>query len=116
MYYLERVILGLSASTLARGWPSPGVRSDSLGLSNFITPGEETQTLTATKGSPAVTVLDYGESVEGIPDFEVVHAEGDTSVFEITYAESKAALTEYMVCKRTRRHVALNPMLTSFNY
>ncbi|KAH7318039.1 hypothetical protein B0I35DRAFT_408995 [Stachybotrys elegans] len=35
-------------------------------------------------------------SVEGIPTFEIVSASGDTSVFEITYGESKAALGMYM--------------------
>ena len=59
---------------------------------------ENTHTLTATDDNHAVLILDYGHSVEGIPEFEVVGSEGDTSVFEITYAESKAALGNYMVC------------------
>ncbi|RGP71259.1 alpha-l-rhamnosidase c [Fusarium longipes] len=48
-------------------------------------------------GSKAdVMVLDYGHSVEGHPTFEVVKASGDTSGFELTFAESKAALNTYM--------------------
>lgn len=53
--------------------------------------------LTATVGAPAVYVLDYGVESEGIPSFEVVDASGDTSVFEITYSETEAALGRYMV-------------------
>lgn len=48
-------------------------------------------------GTGAVLILDYGNSVEGIPSFEVVSHEGDTSVFEISYGESKTAFDEYMV-------------------
>jgi hypothetical protein len=44
-----------------------------------------------------IVVLDYGHSVEGHPTFEVVSASGDTSGFELTFAESKAALNAYMV-------------------
>ncbi|KAK8137302.1 Six-hairpin glycosidase-like protein [Apiospora sp. TS-2023a] len=46
--------------------------------------------------APAVQTLDYGRSIDGIPAFEVLSAEGDTSAFEMTYAESKAALGNYM--------------------
>lgn len=57
----------------------------------------ETTILTATTGAPAIVTLDYGHSIEGIPTFEVVSVKGDTSVFEITYAESLSALSSYMV-------------------
>lgn len=44
-------------------------------------------------------ILDYGENVEGHPTFEVVSASGDTSAFELTYAESKYAFSNYQVRK-----------------
>lgn len=65
--------------------------------SGIITSTNETTILTAKVGEPAVVTLDYGRAIEGIPTFEVVSVEGDTSVFEITYAESLAALSSYMV-------------------
>ncbi|KAF7534549.1 hypothetical protein G7054_g6117 [Neopestalotiopsis clavispora] len=64
--------------------------------SEFITSTTEITTIDATGGSPAVVILDYGRSVEGIPAFEVLSKEGDTSTFEITYGESSAALSSYM--------------------
>lgn len=65
--------------------------------SGLITSTNKTTTLTASNGTSAVVTLDYGHAIEGIPTFEVVSVEGDTSVFEITYAESLAALNVYMV-------------------
>jgi len=58
--------------------------------------------LSATKDTPGILVLDYGVESEGIPEFEVVSASGDTSAFEMTYSETEAALGLYMV----RPHVA----------
>lgn len=55
------------------------------------------QSLNADNGSSAIVILDYGQSVEGIPEFEVLNTTGDTSVFEITYGESRGALDQYMV-------------------
>ncbi|KAH7029760.1 Six-hairpin glycosidase-like protein [Microdochium trichocladiopsis] len=52
--------------------------------------------LTATQNAPGILVLDYGVETEGIPSFEVVSTVGDTSVFEVTYSETKAALSRYM--------------------
>ncbi|AEO55772.1 glycoside hydrolase family 78 protein [Thermothelomyces thermophilus ATCC 42464] len=52
--------------------------------------------LSSTTTESATLVLDYGANVEGIPSFEVVGATGDTTVFEITYSESKAGLDLYM--------------------
>lgn len=65
--------------------------------SGLVTTTNETTVLTATTDAPAIVTLDYGHAVEGIPTFEVVSIEGDTSVFEITYAESLTALDTYMV-------------------
>lgn len=65
--------------------------------SGIITSTNDTTTLTAKAGEPAIVTLDYGRAIEGIPTFEVVSVEGDISVFEITYAESRAAFSSYMV-------------------
>lgn len=50
--------------------------------------------------SPDTLILDFGENVEGHPVFEVVSATGDTSRFEVSYAESIYAFDSYMVCPR----------------
>lgn len=65
--------------------------------SGLVTSTNETVNLTAEIGAPAIFTFDYGRAIEGIPTFEVVSVEGDTSVFEITYAESMAALNTFMV-------------------
>ncbi|KAH7020719.1 glycoside hydrolase family 78 protein [Microdochium trichocladiopsis] len=52
--------------------------------------------LSATMDAPGILILDYSVETEGIPEFEVVSASGDTSVFQITYSESEAALGRYM--------------------
>ncbi|KAL4756408.1 putative alpha-L-rhamnosidase C [Aspergillus foveolatus] len=46
--------------------------------------------------TPAIMILDYGRNVEKLPTFEVVSRAGDTSVFEISYAECQPALDSYM--------------------
>lgn len=85
---------GFCPGALAAGRrPCSPLNNDTNGL---ITSTNETVTLTSTD-SPAVAVLDYGRVIEGIPSFDVVGVEGDTSVFEISYAESLAALDNYMV-------------------
>ncbi|CAG7562628.1 unnamed protein product [Fusarium equiseti] len=53
-------------------------------------------TLSSNGSKADIVVLDYGYSVEGHPTFEVVSRSGDTSGFELTFAESKAALNSYM--------------------
>ncbi|KAK1840452.1 condensin complex component cnd1 [Colletotrichum chrysophilum] len=55
-----------------------------------------TTTLSSNGTAASVVVLDFGRNVEGIPTFEVVSASGDTSVFEISYGETEAALSVYM--------------------
>lgn len=65
----------------------------------FITGSKGIQVLTA-NGTSSVIILDYGHEVEGIPSFEVLSHVGDTSVFEISYAESLAAFDTYMVSPR----------------
>lgn len=65
--------------------------------SDFITLSDGFIVLDSTSAGPAIHTIDYGRSIDGIPAFEVVSTEGDTSVFEITYGESSAALKTYMV-------------------
>lgn len=86
--------VGESRSDDASGQAIPHVTAASPGL---VTSTNQTTVLNAKIGAPAIITLDYGHAVEGIPTFEVVSAQGDTSVFEITYAESLAALNTYMV-------------------
>lgn len=62
----------------------------------FITGSKGIQGLTA-NGTSSVIILDYGHEVEGIPSFEVLSHVGDTSIFEISYAESLTAFDTYMV-------------------
>ncbi|RYC91404.1 hypothetical protein BFJ63_vAg5703 [Fusarium oxysporum f. sp. narcissi] len=54
-----------------------------------------TVSLSSDGKKPDIMILDYGENVEGHPTFEVVSASGDTSTFELTYAESKFAFSNY---------------------
>ncbi|KAF7714833.1 Alpha-L-rhamnosidase [Penicillium ucsense] len=46
--------------------------------------------------TPGVVVLDYGKDVEGYATFHVTKRSGNTSVFEMSYSESRALLDEYM--------------------
>ena len=64
---------------------------------SLITAQDGPIVLSSTTTQGGIVVLDYGANVEGIPSFEVIHATGDTGVFEITYSESKAGLDLYMV-------------------
>ena len=64
--------------------------------SKFIAGSNGIEILTA-NGTSSVVVLDYGHEVEGIPSFEVLSHVGDTSIFEVSYAESLAAFDMYMV-------------------
>ena len=62
----------------------------------FATSG--TITLRSDGNEPAIVTLDYSESFEGHPTFEVISASGDTSGLEFTFAESKSVLdNNYMV-------------------
>jgi len=63
----------------------------------FVTAQNKPIALSSTGAEPAILILDYGVETEGIPAFDVVSAVGDTSVFEATYSETKAALDLYMV-------------------
>lgn len=54
-------------------------------------------TLSSDGSRPDIVVLDYGESHEGHPTFEVISASGNTSRLELSFAESKFAFEEYQV-------------------
>ena len=47
--------------------------------------------------TPAVVVLDYGRDVEGLAFFDVARKSGDTSIFEMTYSETRALVDSEMV-------------------
>ncbi|KAF9874327.1 hypothetical protein CkaCkLH20_08310 [Colletotrichum karsti] len=65
----------------------------------FIYASNDTTTLTSNGTAPAIVILDFGRNVEGIPTFEVISASGDTSLFEISFAEARSSLDQYMVLK-----------------
>lgn len=65
---------------------------------NIITGSTNVQVLTS-NGTGSIIILDYDHEVEGIPSFEVLSNTGDTSLFEISYAESLAAFDTYMVSR-----------------
>jgi len=96
---LQLICLAFLAVSQSRPSPGPGqvIPRSAATSSRLITATNETTILSATVDAPAIVTLDYGHAVEGIPTFEVLSVEGDTSVFEITYAESLAALSTYMV-------------------
>lgn len=50
--------------------------------------------------TPSAIILDYGKDVEGYPTFNVIRESGDTSVFEMTYSETRAMLDSHMVSFR----------------
>ncbi|KAK1705656.1 alpha-L-rhamnosidase [Colletotrichum lupini] len=56
----------------------------------------ETAALTSDGTTASIVVIDYGHNVEGFPTFEVISTSGDTSSFEISFAESQPALDSYM--------------------
>jgi len=62
----------------------------------FLSGSDGIQVLNANATS-SIIILDYGHEVEGIPSFEVLSHQGDTSLFEISYAESLASFSQYMV-------------------
>ena len=64
---------------------------------NFISGSDGILVLNVNATGSAV-ILDYGHEIEGIPSFEVLSHHGDTSLFEISYAESLASFSQYMVC------------------
>jgi hypothetical protein len=55
-------------------------------------------TLASDGRTPDVMILDFGQSYEGHPTFEVLSASGDTSRYEVSFGESSAALENYTAC------------------
>ncbi|KAJ8130420.1 hypothetical protein O1611_g3211 [Lasiodiplodia mahajangana] len=91
--FLNVILLALSRAALTSTHRLSLAHSrDTNGLINST---NESIKLDSTNGS-GVVILDYGRVVEGVPTFDIVSVEGDTSVFEITYAESLTALDNYM--------------------
>ncbi|XHF96685.1 hypothetical protein AWENTII_000305 [Aspergillus wentii] len=51
---------------------------------------ENTVLKLSSNGTPSIIILDYGQNVEGYATFDVTHKAGNTSVFEMTYSETRA--------------------------
>ncbi len=65
--------------------------------SNVRYASTDTVVLKSDGSKPDVQIVDFGENHEGFPTFEVISASGNTSVFEVSYAEGYTALDSYMV-------------------
>ncbi|KAK8108242.1 uncharacterized protein PG998_010255 [Apiospora kogelbergensis] len=97
-FFLTREDMALGGTTTVCGCiVGPDIRDD------CENPGEVTLScggsslLFSKHGQDLYTLtLDYGRSIEGIPAFEILSTEGDTSAFEISYGETNAALGNYM--------------------
>lgn len=76
---------------------SPAISTDKKAL---IYGSDDPITLVSDGVTPAISILDFGQNFEGHPVFEVVALSGDTSRFEVTFAESAASLSQYEVCLR----------------
>ncbi|QKD56927.1 Six-hairpin glycosidase-like protein [Fusarium oxysporum Fo47] len=64
--------------------------------SKAILGNTDSVTLTSNGKTPGILIIDYHQNVDGFPTFEVVKTKGNTSVFELTYGETKAAVNQYM--------------------
>ncbi|KAL5313671.1 hypothetical protein ACEPPN_018092 [Leptodophora sp. 'Broadleaf-Isolate-01'] len=53
-------------------------------------------TLRSDGTQPGILIIDHGVNVGGFPTFEVSLISGDTSVFEMTYSETRSLLDKYM--------------------
>lgn len=89
--------LSLAALLLQPGLGLSAIESSYAKAAKTIYGTNETITLSSDGVKADVVVLDYGQNYEGHPTFEVFSSSGDTSGFELTFAESKAALDDYMV-------------------
>ncbi|KAI8710728.1 Bac-rhamnosid-C domain-containing protein [Fusarium sp. LHS14.1] len=78
-------------SVLARLIAKGGTNQDAV-----VYAAKKTISLSSAGTDPDILILDYGQNVEGHPTFEVVSTSGDTSGFELTFAESKYAFSNYM--------------------
>lgn len=87
----------LAALLLQAGLGLSTVPSSHAKVAKTIYGTNETITLSSDGVKADVVVLDYGQNYEGHPTFEILSSSGDTSGFELTFAESKVALDNYMV-------------------
>jgi hypothetical protein len=87
----------LAALLLQAGLGLSTVESSRVKAGKNIYGTNDTITLSSDGVKADVVVLDYGQNYEGHPTFEVISTSGDTSRFELTFAESKSALENYMV-------------------
>ncbi|KAF4624781.1 hypothetical protein G7Y89_g13386 [Cudoniella acicularis] len=53
-------------------------------------------TLKSDGTEPGVVIIDHGLNVGGLPTFQILSRSGDTSVFEMTYSETRVLLDRYM--------------------
>ncbi|KAH6957171.1 Six-hairpin glycosidase-like protein [Fusarium avenaceum] len=86
----------LAALLLQAGLGLSAIESSHAKAAKTIYGTNETITLSSDGVKADVVVLDYGQNFEGHPTFDVLSTSGDTSGFELTFAESKAALDNYM--------------------
>ncbi|KAF5681230.1 alpha-L-rhamnosidase C [Fusarium heterosporum] len=92
IHQLSMIRLTLAALLLQAGLALSGKDK----VSGSIIYGTNGTITLSSDGLKADTViLDYGENFEGHPTFEVISTSGDTSGFELTFAEAKSALNRY---------------------
>ncbi|UPL01042.1 hypothetical protein LCI18_011976 [Fusarium solani-melongenae] len=92
MFLLKATLALLQAgSALAGVMVKPRSKQDAI-----VYAKKETISLSSDGKDPDILILDYGQNVEGHPTFEVVSTSGDASGFELTFAESKYAFSNYM--------------------
>lgn len=95
--YIGLLAIGpaLVASSFA---PYQPLTASSGSSSNSIPVNESTVFKLSSNGKvPDIVFLDYGKDVEGYATFKVTNISRDTSVFEMSYSESRAVLNNYMV-------------------
>ncbi|SPJ82353.1 related to alpha-L-rhamnosidase C [Fusarium torulosum] len=88
--------LSLAALLLHAGLGLSKIESSHVKAGKIIYGTNDTITLSSDGVKADVVVLDYGQNYEGHPTFEVLSTSGDTSMFELSFAESKSALENYM--------------------
>ncbi|KAK6599589.1 alpha-L-rhamnosidase [Botrytis cinerea] len=83
----------VAAATLTPGQLSVSNNTPTRGVGSFC---EDTITIKSDGKTPGVVIIDHGVNVGGLPTFQVVSHSGDTSIFEITYSETRTLLDNYM--------------------
>jgi hypothetical protein len=92
-------LLAISPALVASSFaPYRPLTASSGSNSNSITVNESTVFKLSFYGRvPDIVFLDYGKDIEGYATFKVTNTSGDTSVFEMSYSETRALLNNYMV-------------------